>query len=160
MKQALGIEKLTNIQVTRHAVHRSHPNFRFRSEKVSEAFVFTTIKQLKAGKVSGLDNISPRLLINSAEVSAKPLRRTINTSLSQGVVPRGWKFAKVTPLFKKGTATDIGNYRRPISVLPAVSQLLDKAVHHQLYYFLSKLELLSPFQCGFSKTHSTETAAT
>ena len=90
---------------------------------MSEASVLTTIKQLKAGKASGLDNISPRLLIDSAEVIAKPLTRIINASLSQGVVPRVWKFTKVTILFKKGVATEMDNYRS-ISVLPAVSKLL------------------------------------
>ena len=124
---------------------------------MSEAFVFKAIKQLIAGKGSGLDTISPRLLKDSAEVTVNPITRIINASLSQGVVPRDWKFAKVMPLIKKGVATDIDNYR-PISVLPAASKLLEKAVHHQLYHFLSEQKLLSPFQCGFRRNHSTETA--
>ena len=121
MRKTFGIEASTNIQHTRHAVNRSHPNFRFRFEKVSEAFVLTTIKQLKAVKNSGLDNSSPHLLIDSAEVIAKPLTRIMNASLSQGVVPGVWTFAKVTNLFKKDVATDMDNYR-PISVLPAASK--------------------------------------
>ena len=50
------------------------------------------------------------------------------------------------------------NYR-PISVLSVVSKLLEKTVHQQLYHLLSEYKLLSPFQCGFRKNHSTETAA-
>ena len=50
------------------------------------------------------------------------------------------------------------NYR-PISVLPVASKLLERAVHRQLYQFLSKHQILSPFQCGFRKNHSTESAA-
>ena len=96
---------------------------------MNESFVLKSINQLKTGKASGLDNISPRLLKDSAEVIAKPLTRIINVSLSQGVVPRDWKFAKITPLFKKGTASDMDNYR-PISVLPAASKILEVAVHH------------------------------
>ena len=50
------------------------------------------------------------------------------------------------------------NYR-PISVLSAVSKLIEKAVHHHIYHFLSEHKLLTPFQCGFRKKHSTENAA-
>ena len=33
-----------------------------------------------------------------------------------------------------------------------MSKLLEKAVHHQLHHFLSKLKVMSPFQCGFRNT--------
>lgn len=50
------------------------------------------------------------------------------------------------------------NYR-PISVLPVASKLLERVVHTQLYCFLSKHQLMNPYQCGFRKHHSTESAA-
>ena len=50
------------------------------------------------------------------------------------------------------------NYR-PISIIPTVSKLLERAVHHQLYQYLLEHNILSPFQCGFRKCHSTEFAA-
>ena len=149
MKQTLRIVNSTNRQQTRHEINRSHPSFKF--EKVSKTFVLKTIKKLKAGKESGLDNISPRLLKDSVEATAKPLTRiTPRYQFFQGAVPHDWKFSKVTPLFKKGVATVMDNYR-PISVLSAVSKLLAKSVHHQLCHFLNEQKLLSPFQCGFRK---------
>ena len=50
------------------------------------------------------------------------------------------------------------NYR-PISVLPVASKLLERAVHQQLYQYLTEHQLLSAYQCGFRKNHSTESAA-
>ena len=50
------------------------------------------------------------------------------------------------------------NYR-PISIIPTVSKLLERAVHHQLYQYLREHNILSPFQCGFRKCHSTKFAA-
>ena len=51
------------------------------------------------------------------------------------------------------------NYR-PISILPTVSKLLERALHVQLYdYYLQEHNILSPYQCGFRKQHSTEFAA-
>ena len=99
-----------------------------------------------------------RLLKDSADIVAKPLTSIINTSLLTGIVPDEWKGAKVTPLHKKGAKSNLDNYR-PISVLPAASKLLERAVHSQLYSFLTKNKLLSPYQCGFRKCHSTQFTA-
>ena len=48
-----------------------------------------------------------------------------------GVVPNKLKCAKVIPVFKKGEKSDMDNYR-PVSVLPTVSKILEKAVHYWL----------------------------
>ena len=125
---------------------------------VNESLVVKTLQGLKASKSSGLDNISLRMLKDAAVVVAKSLTRIVIESLSQGTVPSEWKYAKITPLYKKGMSTDMDNYR-PISVLPVVSKVLERAVHHQLHSFLSEHKLLSPFQCGFRRNHSTEFAA-
>ncbi len=50
-----------------------------------------------------------------------------------------------------------GNYR-PISVLPAISKIMERILYEQLYMYLTKSELLSDSQLGFRKFHSTATA--
>lgn len=82
----------------------------------------------------------------------------INASLQQGRVPDDWKSARVIPLFKKGKTEDLDNYR-PISILPTVSKLLEKDVQRKVGDYLREHNILTPFQCGFRKHHSTEFAA-
>ena len=155
LKRALGSVSFKKRSVDQK-VNGSIPNFKF--ELVNESLVVKTLQGLKASKASGLDNISPSMLKDAAVVVAKPLTRIVIESLSQGTVPSEWKYAKITPLYKKGMSTDMDNYR-PISVLPVVSKVLERVVHHQLHSFLSEHKLLSPFQCGFRRNHSTEFAA-
>ena len=50
------------------------------------------------------------------------------------------------------------NYR-PISILPVLSKVLERAVHIQLYKYLQQNKILSPYQSGFRKRHSTKFAA-
>ena len=121
---------------------------------VNESVIVKTLQGLKASKASGLDNISLCMMKDAAVAVAKPLTQIVNESLSQGTVPSEWKYTKITPLYKKGMSTDMDNYL-PISVLPVVSKVLERVVHHQLHSFLSKRKLLSPFQCGFRRNHST-----
>ena len=45
-----------------------------------------------------------------------------------------------------------------ISVLPLVSKVLERAVHHQVYVYLQCHQVLSPYQNGFLKCHSSEWA--
>ena len=62
-------------------------------------------------------------------------------------------------MFKSGNKDDLHNYR-PISILPILSKILEKAVFHQLHSYLSENSLLSPYQLGFRANHSTQLAVT
>jgi len=58
--------------------------------------------------------------------------------------------AKVTPLYKKNSELEVGNYR-PISVLCTVSKILAKAVYFQVEEYLDKLNLTYRLQSDFRK---------
>ena len=49
-------------------------------------------------------------------------------------------------------------YYRPISVLPVVSELIERIVFNKLYQYLNSSNLLTDSQSGFRPTFSTETA--
>ena len=84
------------------------------------------------------------------------LTRLFNPSLEASTFPSIWKCGKVTALFKGGDRTDCNNYR-PITVIPTFSKILERAVHQQLYEFLSANELLTPNQFCFLPKLSTVT---
>ena len=65
--------------------------------------------------------------------------------------------ARVVPIFKSGDISSLNNYR-PISILPIVSKIIERAVHQQLSEFLDVNQLLHPNQSGFRPKHSTATA--
>ena len=88
----------------------------------------------KTNKAIGLDNFSARLLKDSATIISASLTRLFNLSLETHIFPSLWKFGKVTELFKKGDRCDANNYR-PITVLPTICKILEKAVHIQLYAY-------------------------
>ncbi|XP_035670186.1 uncharacterized protein LOC118411807 [Branchiostoma floridae] len=59
------------------------------------------LKQVKLGKATGSDNISPRIVREFAFELSQPLCDIINTSLCQGVVPEAWRDADVIPVPKE-----------------------------------------------------------
>ncbi len=80
----------------------------------------------------------------------------INTSLDCGIFPDELKVTWVSPIYKSGDRTDLGNYR-PISVLSTASKLYERVVYNQLVDYLDQYSLLSNSQFGFRRHHSTET---
>ena len=51
----------------------------------------------------------------------------------------------------------MNNYR-PISVLPLVSKIMERAIQVQFLAFLTEHDLLTDYQSGSRKKHSTQTA--
>ena len=131
----------------------------FTFKDVKESDILIELKNLKQEKASGLDNFSSGLLKDAALVLTKPLTFIINLSLETGVVPRECKVAKVIPLYKSGSLAEIDNYR-PISILPALSKILEKIVRQQLMAHLERHILLFEYQFGFCPNHAMELAVT
>ena len=77
-----------------------------------------------------------------------------NKSLADGVFPRTWKLANVSPVYKKGSKSDKVNYR-PISLLSNMSKVLEKIVFKRLYEYLTENRLLIEKNSGFKKKDST-----
>ena len=65
------------------------------------------------------------------------LSHIFNLSLSTGKVISDFKIAKVIPLYKKGDASDINNYR-PISLLSNIFKILGKTMYHRVISFLNR----------------------
>ena len=105
---------------------------------------------------TGDDGIPVRFIKQTKVVSAKILCHIINRTIATNIIPQDWKNANITPLFKEGDRGDPANYR-PISILPALSKVLERIIHTQLYEHVSSNNLLLKAQFGFRKYHSTGT---
>ena len=99
------------------------------------------------------------MLKDTADIIASPLTCIVNLSLESGMVPTDWKVAVVTPLYKSGSHSEKGNYR-PISVLPILSKILEKAVHAQVISYFETNNLFCKFQFGYRHKRSCELAVT
>ena len=69
-----------------------------------------------------------------------------------------FKTARISPIHKGGSH-DIDNFR-PISVLPSLSKIVERAIHNQLYMYLNENKLLANCQSGFRPLYSTATCLT
>ncbi len=121
-----------------------------------DGFIDKLLMAISDSKATGEDGIPIRFLKMTKDISSRILCHIINISITTNIVPLQWKYAIITHLFKEGDRNQANNYR-PISILPAVSKVLEGIVHSQLYKHTSDHKLLSPAQFRFRKHHSTAT---
>lgn len=112
------------------------------------------IKNLRRDCAVGYDNISAAILQSSIDVFVPVLTHICQLSLSTGVFPNVFKRAIVYPIHKSGDGDVVDNYR-PISVLPAMSKVLEKVLYVRLNKFLNSKGIISDSQFGFRKKKST-----
>ena len=145
---------------------KDHPSVQIIAEKndlqssfnfipVEERYIKELLEKLNPRKAVGCDNISQRLLRLSAPALAQPLTRLINHFITERVWPSVWKSSNISPIFKKLDETDKTNYR-PVSVLTALSKILEKIILDQIYTVFH--ERLLPNLSGYLKGHSCCTA--
>jgi hypothetical protein len=128
----------------------------FKIKPVSSNFILRELRKLDVSKATGLDSISPRFLNDGAEALTKVITHLVNVSITNKIVPNCTKRAKVTPIYKKGSKLEVGNYR-PVSILTSISKILEKAVHHQVENYCKENRLLYSLQSGFRSSYSTST---
>ena len=86
----------------------------------------------------GIDTIPPKILVSLNESIFEPVTNIINMMVSEGCFPDQAKTSSVTSAYKKGERTLKTNYR-PISILPAVSKLLEKFMFKQMSNYFENL---------------------
>ena len=82
----------------------------FTAEKVEKK-----LKQLRPTAAPGPDKIWARVAHDLASELSIPLAMIYTRCMEEGVVPEEWKWANMTPIYKKGSKGSPGNYR-PVSL--------------------------------------------
>ncbi|MEW8548554.1 MAG: reverse transcriptase family protein [Candidatus Thiodiazotropha sp.] len=135
------------------------PDFQSRTEFVkndiviTEEKVFKKLCNLKTDKSQGPDSINPRLLKECRNSLAKPLTVIFQKSIESGILPRDFKHAIVTPIFKKGCRSSPGNYR-PVSLTSIPCKILESIIRDEMLDHLESNKLLSDNQHGFTSHRS------
>ena len=120
---------------------------------ITEISVLKAIKALKPKRSIGPDKVSSFFIKIAAPIIPKSLVNIYNTFVGSGIFPKDWKIAKVAPIYKRGSKSEMGNYR-PVSVLPTLAMIFERLVYDQFADYLER----NKYQSGFCKFHSTVTA--
>ena len=124
--------------------------------EVREDTIKTRLHNLKEDKAAGDDNLSPRILKAISDEIAYPVAVIFRRSLDTGCVPRDWRTANVTPIFKKGNRHQTCNYR-PVSLTSQICKVVESIIRDHLVQHLDDNYLINNSQHGFRKGYSCST---
>lgn len=124
---------------------------------IDEAVINQILSTVSNSKAKDIWSIDTFLLKKFKDVPSTPITHIVNRSLEEIFSPNALKAAIVTLIFKAGDRQDVNNYR-PISILPAISKVIEKTVSEQLIAHFNAKNLMHPMQFGFRANHSTDTA--
>ena len=124
-----------------------------RDIEISQEDVQSRLEKLNVNKSCGPDNIHPFVLQRTASEISVPLTKIFKLSLSMGECPDDWRSANVTPIHKKGSRTNPGNYR-PVSLTSQSCKVLESIVRKHILEHLMTNNILSNSQHGFRSGRS------
>ena len=125
----------------------------FLDKPITVGEVKSIIKELKAGKASGHDEVVNEALKYAPEGFFDVVTKLYNRVKDQSKVPKAWNRGRVVLIHKKGSRTDASNYR-PITVLTAMNAVYSKTLNARLVEVVERHRLLGEVQNGFRKGRS------
>ena len=127
----------------------------FEFNLVNESHILELILTMNLKKKSG-GSVSSKMLNISSNISSSFITKFFNDSVITCTFPSELKLAEIIPLHKKGEITCKNNFR-PISILPTISKVFEKALYLQLNTYAEK-NMFSQYLCGFRRGHNTQHA--
>jgi hypothetical protein len=109
---------------------------------IIESNVVQRLRGLKVNKAPGVDKIVPKFLIETADYICKPLCLIFRESLNTGIVPKVWRQANVSAIFKKGSKCLPCNYR-PISLTSQVCKIFEGLMRDNIVKHLTDFKLIN-----------------
>ena len=119
-------------------------------QEFDEREVQNMIRELKNGKAAGVDTIPNEALKNSVPEFVSALVVLFNNIRKEGKAPEAWKVGRLVLVHKKGSLTDMGNYR-PLTVLASMSGLFSRVLNQRLTEVVEDRCILGEVQQGFRK---------
>jgi hypothetical protein len=93
-------------------------------------------------------------LFKPSQISnARYLAVVFTKSLNEGVVPKDWLEANVTPIYKKGKKSLPGNYR-PVSLTSVSCRVMESILRDKITGHLARNKLIKDSQHVFMKDRS------
>lgn len=70
------------------------------------------------------------------------ITHVFNLSLKNGKFPDSLKKARIVPIHKNGDKNETSNYS-PVSILPAISKIIEKLLHKRIFEFFNDQKFFS-----------------
>lgn len=117
--------------------------------------VLKRLKNINPTKSPGPDNLHPKVIKENATALLPIIHPLIKKSIDTGTLPKDWKQANITAIFKKGKKSDPGNYR-PVSLTCILCKETETQIKEAVEDHFITNRLFSNKQYAFIRGRSTQ----
>jgi hypothetical protein len=117
---------------------------------------FSSFKSITSNAV-GADGVSNKFFKLLPPLICCHVLHDFNHTITSSVFPSMWKVAIIRPVPKVDTPSCPSDFH-PISIVSVLSKAFERILHDQVLEHINCRNLLSDFQSGFRREHSTATA--
>ena len=132
-------------------IKKKRINSSFGFEETTYSKIRQLLTELNPNKPMGIDTIPPKIVIMLKDDISYSMQSIANMMIDQSTFSDQAKISSVTPTFKKDVKMDKTNYR-PISVLPCLSNILEKVIFEQMADYFELI--FFPYLSGFRKRYA------
>jgi len=108
---------------------------------VTEDIIQKKLRRMCMDKATGVDELVLRFLAALSDEISVPLNIIYNRSLREGVVPKDWRDANVSPIFKSGSRAVPGNYQ-PVNLTCVLCKIWESIIRDELFNYLEGARLI------------------
>ena len=145
------------VYLERYLRGKRTPHFDFQHVGVHD--VVKIISDLKNTNATGEDGISVSILKKLAYSLSYFIMVICNSCINQSKYPEAFKVGIITPVPKVGDLTDKKSWR-PVTILDAMSKVVERVLNSQLKQHLVDNKLISPEQHAYQEKRSVMSAWT
>ena len=114
------------------------------------------LEKLDVRKAMGPDGVANWVLKECSSQLMEVIQNIVNSTLQKGKIPKDWKRADITPIYKSGNKEEPLNYR-PVSLTSVVAKISERIIKDQWVKYLEDNNILTEKQFGFRKGRSCAT---
>ena len=119
-----------------------------------EKVISETLSNINISNSSGPDNLHPRILYETRNKLAHPLKILYETSYNSGSLPSDWRTGSIAAVHKTDNKNDPANYR-PISVTCVICKIMESVIRDSIIEYFFENRFFSDKQYAFIKGRST-----
>lgn len=125
----------------------------FSFDCIFEDDILNALNRINTTSV-GVDGIPIKFVKMIFPFISTHLLHLINFIFTSSTFPNAWKMARVVPIPKIRCSCRVEDFR-PISILPAISKIVEHIIHDSILCFLNDRNMITDYQYGFRRGFST-----
>ena len=110
------------------AISNQNMDRRFSFQEITKSEIKQEVLNLDSSKACQQSVLPTKIIKANSDIFTEVIHKELSRGLEEGNSPCTMKLANVTPVYKKDSRPEKGNYR-PVNILPNISKVFERCIY-------------------------------